>query len=85
MNQLSHVTVEHQPQRHPVDVTIRPDQRHRHGLRYRFGCGERRWASSARAARPGSCLEVLEAFITEYTAHANGIRFYNRGIPDGYG
>ena len=30
-------------------------------------------------------LEVLEAFITEYTAHTNGIRFYNRGIPDGYG
>ncbi|WP_202236444.1 AAA family ATPase [Actinacidiphila reveromycinica] len=30
-------------------------------------------------------LEVLEAFITEYTAHTGGVRFYNRGIPDGYG
>ncbi|TDO57376.1 putative ATPase [Kribbella sp. VKM Ac-2571] len=30
-------------------------------------------------------LEVLEAFIAEYQAHTHGIRFYNRGIPDGYG
>jgi predicted ATPase len=30
-------------------------------------------------------LEVLEAFIKEYTAHTHGVRFYNRGIPDGYG
>ncbi|RLK58602.1 AAA family ATPase [Actinokineospora cianjurensis] len=30
-------------------------------------------------------LEVLEAFVAEYTAHVHGIRFYNRGIPDGYG
>lgn len=30
-------------------------------------------------------LEVLEAFIAEYEAHTHGIRFYNRGIPDGYG
>jgi len=30
-------------------------------------------------------LEVLAAFIGEYTAHKHGIRFYNRGIPDGYG
>jgi len=30
-------------------------------------------------------LEVLAAFIAEYTAHTQGIRFYNRGIPDGYG
>jgi predicted ATPase len=30
-------------------------------------------------------LEVLEAFVAEYTAHKHGIRFYNRGIPDGYG
>ncbi|MGH3404696.1 MAG: AAA family ATPase [Streptosporangiaceae bacterium] len=29
--------------------------------------------------------EVLEAFIAEFCAHAQGIRFYNRGIPDGYG
>ena len=30
-------------------------------------------------------LEVLKAFIAQYTAHKHGIRFYNRGIPDGYG
>jgi predicted ATPase len=30
-------------------------------------------------------LEVLQAFITEFTEHKHGIRFYNRGIPDGYG
>jgi predicted ATPase len=30
-------------------------------------------------------VEVLEAFIAEYTSHTSGIRFYNRGIPDGYG
>jgi predicted ATPase len=30
-------------------------------------------------------LEVLEAFIAEYSAHRHGVRFYNRGIPDGYG
>lgn len=30
-------------------------------------------------------LEVLQAFIGEYTAHKHGLRFYNRGIPDGYG
>jgi predicted ATPase len=30
-------------------------------------------------------VEVLEAFIAEYLAHNAGIRFYNRGIPDGYG
>jgi predicted ATPase len=30
-------------------------------------------------------LEVLQAFIGEYTAHKHGVRFYNRGIPDGYG
>ncbi|MFI7673368.1 AAA family ATPase [Actinophytocola sp. NPDC049390] len=30
-------------------------------------------------------LEVLSAFIAEYTAHKHGIRFYNRGIPDGFG
>jgi predicted ATPase len=29
--------------------------------------------------------EVLEAFIAEYRTHAEGVRFYNRGIPDGYG
>ena len=30
-------------------------------------------------------LEVLRAFIAEYSGHTRGIRFYNRGIPDGYG
>lgn len=30
-------------------------------------------------------LEVLSAFIAEYASHKHGIRFYNRGIPDGYG
>jgi predicted ATPase len=29
--------------------------------------------------------EVLQAFIDEYRAHTTGVRFYNRGIPDGYG
>lgn len=29
--------------------------------------------------------EVLEAFVAEYKAHTSGVRFYNRGIPDGYG
>lgn len=29
--------------------------------------------------------EVLQAFIDEYRAHTAGVRFYNRGIPDGYG
>ena len=29
--------------------------------------------------------EVLRAFIDEYCQHKNGIRFYNRGIPDGFG
>jgi predicted ATPase len=29
--------------------------------------------------------EVLEAFIAEFKSHTHGIRFYNRGIPDGYG
>lgn len=29
--------------------------------------------------------EVLEAFVAEFSAHVQGIRFYNRGIPDGYG
>ncbi len=29
--------------------------------------------------------EVLEAFVSEYRSHTQGVRFYNRGIPDGYG
>jgi predicted ATPase len=49
----------------------------------------------AHRARPGRHLqvgdrraysrEVLAAFVAEYTAHTAGVRFYNRGIPDGYG
>jgi predicted ATPase len=38
-----------------------------------------------RADRREYSLEVLEAFIAEYLSHTSGIRFYNRGIPDGYG
>jgi len=30
-------------------------------------------------------LEVLKAFIGEYQNHNDGLHFYNRGIPDGYG
>jgi predicted ATPase len=29
--------------------------------------------------------DVLKAFIDEYCGHKFGLRFYNRGIPDGYG
>ncbi|MBB2912990.1 putative ATPase [Streptosporangium becharense] len=29
--------------------------------------------------------EVLAGFISEYSSHKHGPRFYNRGIPDGYG
>lgn len=29
--------------------------------------------------------DVLESFIAEYCDHTFGLRFYNRGIPDGYG
>ncbi|MGW0801619.1 AAA family ATPase [Nonomuraea sp. NPDC002799] len=29
--------------------------------------------------------DVLEAFVAEYCDHTAGLRFYNRGIPDGYG
>ena len=29
--------------------------------------------------------EVLRAFIAEFCAHKNGVRFYDRGIPDGFG
>jgi len=29
--------------------------------------------------------EVLSAFVEEYTEHKHGLRFFNRGIPDGYG
>lgn len=38
-----------------------------------------------REDRRAYSLEVLEAFIGEYIAHKHGVRFYNRGIPDGYG
>jgi predicted ATPase len=30
-------------------------------------------------------LEVLHAFIDEYCRHKDGLYFYNRGIPDGFG
>ncbi len=29
--------------------------------------------------------DVMDAFIAEYSEHTAGLRFYNRGIPDGYG
>ncbi|MBO2451200.1 ATP-binding protein [Actinomadura barringtoniae] len=29
--------------------------------------------------------DVLEAFVAEFCDHKFGLRFYNRGIPDGYG
>ncbi|GAA0424355.1 hypothetical protein Acor_45170 [Acrocarpospora corrugata] len=29
--------------------------------------------------------DVLAAFVAEYCEHKRGLRFYNRGIPDGYG
>lgn len=29
--------------------------------------------------------EVLDAFIDEYCQHKHGMKFYNRGIPDGFG
>jgi len=29
--------------------------------------------------------DVLKAFVAEYCEHKTGVRFYNRGIPDGYG
>ena len=29
--------------------------------------------------------DVLEAFVAEFCDHTHGLRFYNRGIPDGYG
>jgi predicted ATPase len=30
-------------------------------------------------------LAVLKAYIVEYEAHKEGLHFYDRGIPDGYG
>jgi len=50
-------------------------RRHRERLGRHLQVGDRREYSR----------EVLEAFISEYTAHKHGLRFYNRGIPDGYG
>ncbi|MCD0445874.1 ATP-binding protein [Glycomyces sp. A-F 0318] len=35
--------------------------------------------------RRAYAAEVLDAFVAEYVGHTAGIRFYNRGIPDGYG
>lgn len=30
-------------------------------------------------------LAVLQAYIEEYKSHTEGLHFYNRGIPDGFG
>jgi predicted ATPase len=35
--------------------------------------------------RPEYSAEVLKAFIAEYRNHGDGLRFYDRGIPDGLG
>ncbi|CNG18369.1 Uncharacterised protein [Mycobacterium tuberculosis] len=37
------------------------------------------------ADRRAYSRDVLAAFIEEYCGHKAGLRFYNRGIPDGYG
>jgi predicted ATPase len=29
--------------------------------------------------------DVLDAFVAEFCDHTSGLRFFNRGIPDGYG
>ncbi len=50
-------------------------RRHRERLGRHLEVGDRREYSR----------EVLAAFIAEYTGHKAGLRFYNRGIPDGYG
>jgi predicted ATPase len=50
-------------------------RRHRQRLGRHLEVGDRREYSR----------EVLHAFIAEYSAHKAGVRFYNRGIPDGYG
>lgn len=50
-------------------------RRHRDRLGRHLQVGDRRAYSR----------DVLEAFIAEYCSHTSGLRFYNRGIPDGYG
>lgn len=50
-------------------------RRHRERLGRHLRVGDRREYS----------IEVLHAFIDEYCAHKRGLKFYNRGIPDGYG
>lgn len=50
-------------------------RRHRDRLGRHLQVGDRRAYSR----------DVLEAFVSEYCDHKNGLRFYNRGIPDGYG
>ncbi|MCF2533160.1 AAA family ATPase [Yinghuangia soli] len=37
------------------------------------------------ADRRAYSRDVLAAFVAEYCDHKAGLRFYNRGIPDGYG
>ncbi|MFD7498951.1 AAA family ATPase [Streptomyces sp. NPDC059832] len=50
-------------------------RRHRERLGRHLEVGDRRDYSR----------EVLQAFVDEYCAHKTGPRFYNWGIPDGYG
>jgi predicted ATPase len=50
-------------------------RQHRQRLGRHLQVGDRREYSA----------EVLKAFIVEYCDHKHGIRFYNRGIPDGCG
>src|SRR5688572_26456918 len=38
-----------------------------------------------RENREAYSLAVLQAYIKEYAAYTEGLHFYNRGIPDGYG
>ena len=35
--------------------------------------------------RPEYSAEVLQALIKEYCDHKHGLKFFNRGIPDGFG
>jgi predicted ATPase len=50
-------------------------RRHRERLGRHLQVGDRREYSR----------EVLCAFVEEYVEHKHGLRFFNRGIPDGYG
>ncbi|MBX3100134.1 MAG: ATP-binding protein [Salinibacterium sp.] len=50
-------------------------RQHRERLGRHLEVGDRREYSA----------EVLAVFIDEFSRHKHGIRFYNRGIPDGFG